>query len=85
MASLLDQVKKILGNRFADFDHHLEEVVGTEHITGFIISSSFHGKDDDKRQEMLWKELHDNLSDTDMLRIGAIIAMTPQEAAVHGS
>lgn len=85
MASLLDQVTKILSDRFADFDHHLEKVPGTDRITGFIISSSFRGKDDDKRQKTLWRELQANLSDTDMLRIGAIVAMTPEEAAVHDS
>ena len=82
MASLR-QVTRILRARFKEFDHHLERVAGTNRITGFIISSSFRGKDDDHRQKMLWKELQANLSDAELLRIGPIVAMTPEEAAVH--
>lgn len=83
MATFLDRVTRILADRFANFDHHLEKVPGTGRIAGFIISTSFNGKDDSKRQQMLWKELRREFSKEELLRIGAIVAMTPQEAAIH--
>ncbi len=83
MAALLNQVTKVLADRFADFDHHLQKVRETGRITGFIISTSFRGKDDNKRQDMLWNELRAKLPSEDLLRIGAIVAMTPEEAEIH--
>ena len=83
MATFLKRVTDRLAVSLKDFQHHLEVVSGTRRITGFVISSSFFGKDDEKRQGMLWEILEAELSSEELQRIGAIVAMTPQEAALH--
>ena len=83
MATLLKRVTDILGTSLKDFQHHLESVSGTRRITGFIISTSFVGKEDEKRQTKVWKILEAELSSQDLQLVGPIVAMTPEEAALH--
>ena len=85
MATFLDQITKTLAISFEEFQHHLEVVPETDRITGFVISSSFHGKDDQRRQAMMWKVLRDKFTPHELQRIGAIVAMTPEEAVLHES
>lgn len=83
MATLLKRVTDTLGTSLSDFQHHLEAVSGTHRITGFIISTSFVGQEDEKRQSIMWKILEAELTSKELQEIGAIVAMTPEEAALH--
>lgn len=80
MASLIDRVSNVLRQRLADFEPYLETVPGSRRITGFVVSSSFQRKSDEKRHELLWSVLKNGLQKKDLLDVGAIVAMTPKEA-----
>ncbi|HEY3244620.1 MAG TPA: hypothetical protein VGM03_14865 [Phycisphaerae bacterium] len=84
MAAILNKVVKILKNELTRFEHHLEYVRETGRVTGFIISSTFSGMDDDKRQKRLWEGiLRKQLTADELRKIGPIVAMSPEEAAIH--
>ena len=89
MAQLLDKVTGLLRAHLRDLDTAgLEQVREPGRVIGFVISPKFQGKDPGQRQRMLKRALNKGVKDgkiteQEMLRVGPIVTMTPDEAAIH--
>lgn len=82
MASNLEQIEKILRDQLGGFVSGLDEDGQTGRVMGFIISSDFDDLDQTTRQRKFTELLKSQLSPDQMLRIGPIVTMTPEEAAI---
>ena len=82
MASNLRQIEKILGDKLSGFVSGLDQDEQTGRVMGFVISSDFDDLDQKARQRELAKLLESELSSKQMLCIGPIVTMTPDEAAI---
>lgn len=51
-------------------------------IGGFVISESFKGMPQSKRQDLIWNALDERLSLPKRTRISALLTMTPKEAEI---
>jgi acid stress-induced BolA-like protein IbaG/YrbA len=74
-----ESLARILATRLSlkDPQFKLEEVGGR--LVGNIISSSFKGKRDYDRQKVIWDALDAELGREAVLRIGMLLAYTPEE------
>jgi hypothetical protein len=71
----------LLGTKLPNFDHALEKLP-TGRVSGVVMSSVFEPMDHAKRQEVVWRILHDGLTVAELSKVGAIAALTPDEASV---
>jgi hypothetical protein len=82
MASILEAIEAILRDQLGGFVSGLDEDEQTGRVMGFIISSDFDNLDQKTRQRKFAEPLESKLSPDQMLRIGPIVTMTPDEAAI---
>ncbi len=82
MASILETIEAILRDQLAGFVSGLDQDEQTGRVMGFIISSDFDNLDQKTRQRKFAEALESKLSPDQMLRIGPIVTMTPDEAAI---
>jgi acid stress-induced BolA-like protein IbaG/YrbA len=78
---LRDEIETLISNReseIADPTFELEETAGK--VGGFVISSSFAGKPQLDRQNMLWDYLDRHLDREQILHIVSLVTLTPDEA-----
>jgi acid stress-induced BolA-like protein IbaG/YrbA len=76
-------VNRVLQANLAGYVSALEQVPETGRIMGFVVSSAFTDLSDRKRQRLLNKLLYAALDRQELLRVGPIVTMTPDEASVH--
>ena len=73
------KLKQILTCRLSlDQPEFKLEKIGNK-LAGSIISPTFKGKSDRRRQEMIWKALDAELGSNSILQVGTILAYTPEE------
>lgn len=48
-------------------------------VSGSVVSASFRGKPDHKRQQMIWDALDDRLGDEAPRHVGMLLAYMPEE------
>src|SRR5437016_5895710 len=74
-----DELAKILTERLKliEPEFHLEKV--GPRIIGNIISPTFKGKRDHQRQKMIWDALQEEFGADSVLKIGMLLAYTPEE------
>ena len=82
MASILETIDSILRDQLGGFVSGLDQDEQTGRVMGFVISSDWDDLDQKARQRELAKLLESELSSEQMLRIGPIVTMTPDEAAI---
>lgn len=82
MASILETIEAILRDQLHGFVSGLDQDEQTDRVMGFVISSDFDDLDQKARQRRLAEPLESRLSPEQMLRIGPIVTMTPDEAAI---
>ena len=75
----MKKLESILTERLSlkDPEYFLEKV--GNRLVGNIVSTSFKGKDDYKRQQMLWDALDKALGPESAVLIGMLLAFTPDE------
>ena len=74
-----DKLKSILNERLSLEDpQYFLEKVGTR-LVGHIVSSSFRGKRDHKRMEMIWDALEAELGPDSFKVVGMLLPYTPEE------
>ena len=74
-----DDVRNILTTmlRLKDAEFQLEKA--GPRLIGNVISSTFKGKPDHQRQEMIWTALESELGDNASRQVGLLLAYTPDE------
>jgi acid stress-induced BolA-like protein IbaG/YrbA len=74
-----EQLKGILAKRLSlnDPQFFLRKVGGR--LVGHIVSTTFRGKDDHRRQEMIWDALEAELGPKAVKVVGMLLAYTPGE------
>lgn len=82
MASILETIESILRDQLGGFVSGLDQDEQTGRVMGFVISSDFDDLDQKTRQRKLAEPLESRLSPEQMLCIGPIVTMTPDEAAI---
>ena len=84
MEELISKVERLLDAHFPSRDNkfELEETVPGEKIGGSFITSCFNGMRQVDRQTVMRRMLREELSQDDILGIGLIWTLTPQEVAV---
>jgi len=80
MEKFIQKLTTLLRRKFKNADIELEVMDGGR-ITGFLIWDGFQGKEQMKRQRVLWRELRASLTSKDVLRIAAIFTFTSDEMA----
>jgi hypothetical protein len=79
--ALHTKIIHILRQELPDFDHALDKLPGGR-VSGVVISSAFNSMDHRKRQDKLWRILKRGLNAEELESVGAIAALTPEEATV---
>ena len=82
MATLHEKVILALASHFRDLADSLDDVPGTGRITGAVVSPEFRNLDYQQRQERLSSALCSALTPEELLRVGPIVALTPEEAHI---
>lgn len=74
-----EQLQQILtkGLKLVAPDFMLEKTDGR--LSGNVISTSFKGKRDHERQEMIWEALHKALGADSVQKVGLLLPYTPDE------
>ena len=78
---LMDDLTEILSKSFKDAEVKLEGSSPSK-VAGFLIWKKFEGVEQIKRQEMLDKVLKEHLTKEQLLKITAILTVTPTEMTV---
>lgn len=78
MAKLLRKVRQVLEQNLRNFCSGLEEEP-TGRVMGFVVSGDFHGRSHEKRQARLRSILNKALTESELLSVGPIVTLTPQE------
>ncbi len=76
------RLKEVLENHFGDDDgFDLEfDPSAPDQITGLVTSSTFEGKREFERQNMIWDVLDDELTEEQRADIVLLMANTPEES-----
>ena len=80
MASVKETLTRVLKKRFKHIENHLEGLPGNR-VGGTIVSSDFSGMDHQARQQH-WRQIIDELPQSDALRVGPVTLLTPEEWSV---
>ena len=78
MEERLKQVLRELG--YTDDEIFLEPAGGGK-VAGYILSEAFRGESQINRQDQLWAKLRERMQPDELVKIVAILTMTPTEAA----
>jgi acid stress-induced BolA-like protein IbaG/YrbA len=78
MEQRLREVLRELG--YTDDEIFLEAAGGGK-VAGYIISEAFRGESQINRQDQLWAKLRQHLGPDELIKIVAVLTMTPTEAA----
>ena len=73
------RIEKILAQQLALKDPQYRLEIAGNRVVGSVISSSFKGKADHKRQTMIWEALDEELGPRSVVLVGMILAYTPEE------
>ena len=79
---LIAKMEKALAAELPGFQSGLLRDLPGERVLGYVVSSEFTGKQHAVRQRRLDSILARALSDDELLRLGPIATLTPQEADV---
>ena len=79
MAGLKTKLKGALEVMGYDPDDVKLEDAGEGKVAGYVVSTKFKGKTQAQRQELIWDGLRRKLSPKDLVKIVAILTMTPRE------
>jgi acid stress-induced BolA-like protein IbaG/YrbA len=80
MEKFIQKLTALLLGKFKDAEIELEVLDGGR-ITGFVVWDGFEGKEQIKRQGVLWRELRASLTAREVLRIAGIFTLTSLEMA----
>jgi acid stress-induced BolA-like protein IbaG/YrbA len=80
MDKFIRKLTGLLRRKFRDAEIELEVLDGGR-ISGFVIWDGFEGKEQIKRQGVLWRELQASLTSKEVLRIAGIFTLTSLEMA----
>lgn len=83
MATLIEKIDQGLSASLSGYVTGLEEVAATGRVIGFVVSPDFEDVDQAGRQDRLKRELASILTDEEIVMVGPIVTMTPEEAAIH--
>ncbi len=83
MAELIAKVEELLNKHFPSQSNkfELEETIPGEKIGGSFITERFRGVDPVDRQTAMRRMLRENLSQDEIISVGLIWTLTPQEVA----
>ena len=76
----MQELKSVISEMNLEFLTIELETTPEGRIGGYITSSSFEGKTQIERQNMIWSYLDQNLEEEKKLRIVALLTLTPEEA-----
>ena len=80
----LKELRELLEVRFPGVELELEYVKPSKKIFGSVVWRGFVGKDQVKRQRMVWKVLEERVSRGKQLQVSALLTFTPEEStAIH--
>jgi acid stress-induced BolA-like protein IbaG/YrbA len=83
MATIREEIEKILLEEgFSEEDINLEDV-DIKKVAGFVVSERFSDMPDMDRQNFLWKIFEGKLDTEDLLKIVAIITLSPDEVEAY--
>lgn len=80
--ALIAKVESVLAAALPGFQSGIQSSVGNARVLGFVVSSEFTGQDHAKRQRRIRSILEESLSAAELLRVGPIAALSPEEAEV---
>ena len=81
MARLRQKVVRVLRQQFEDLHDALEDLPGGR-VSGVVVSSAFNSMNHQSRQAKLKALLRTGLTAEELAAVGAIAALTPDEANV---
>ena len=79
---LIAKIEKALHTELEDFQSGLLRNMPGERVLGYVVSSDFSGKQHSARQRRLDAILKQALTEEELLRLGPIATLTPQEADI---
>jgi acid stress-induced BolA-like protein IbaG/YrbA len=74
-----DGLAKLLTHRLNLRDPEFRLEKAGDRLVGNVISESFKGKRDYQRQRLIWDALEEEFGDQAVLRVGLLLAYTPDE------
>lgn len=80
--SLKTKVEKVLASALKGFQSGILLSDSKERVLGYVVSSEFSGQDHAKRQARLNNVLEKALDADELLRLGPIATLSPEEAAI---
>jgi len=81
-AQLIQKIERALGRELLEFKSGIQRGLRSERVIGFVVSKEFTGQDHVSRQNRLQSILRQALTPDELLHIGPIATLSPEEANV---
>lgn len=78
--ALEEKLKQVLAAALKTTECHLD-TSATGRVGGVVIGSAFAGMSQTERQELIWKNLREQLTQGELIQIMALLTLTPEEAS----
>lgn len=85
LKSLIEKIEQALDAELAEFRSGLEPAERSDRVLGFIVSADFENSEHADRQNRLKSILSNLLDAEEILLVGPIVTMTPDEANIGDS